>query len=493
MRWLPALLAVVFCACPSTSGRDAGVSCEGCVREGVCVEPAFSTTSSSACGLRGVACAVCTAPERCAAGVCRVMNDDAGAEVDAGSDAGAAADAGLSSDAGLDAGVRPTLPAVPLHTQGRWILDATNQRVKLAGVNWYGAESLDFAPAGLHRAHRADIARRVRELGFNVVRLPFSLELVETNPVVPMRALSRNEDLQGKRALEVLDAVIEALAAEGLMVVLDNHLSRAGFCCAETDGEGLWYTPDYPETSWINDWTTLVNRYRQQRAVIGVDLRNEPRPVIPTLAPGCVGCTTCPCAGSCVCTFPSWDGPASTNWGEAAARAAQAILAINRDLLIIVQGLNYSTDFAGVFSAPVTLSVANRLVYAPHDYSWYHAEDTVQELVTNLDNAWGYLATPGQPYTAPVWVAEFGTCHNEARCVRNTLGQGFWFDGLKTYLLQTDFDWGYWALNGTQATAPSRTFDEEESFGVLNAAWNGTALPSLTQALQDLQPATQHP
>jgi hypothetical protein len=39
--------------------------------------------------------------------------------------------------------------SLPLHVQGQWIVDANNQRGKLAGVNWYGAEEQDHIVAGL--------------------------------------------------------------------------------------------------------------------------------------------------------------------------------------------------------------------------------------------------------------------------------------------------------------------------------------------------------
>jgi len=38
------------------------------------------------------------------------------------------------------------------------------------------------------------------------------------------------------------------------MVILDNHVSRADWCCNDTDGNGLWYNADYPEKQWIADW-----------------------------------------------------------------------------------------------------------------------------------------------------------------------------------------------------------------------------------------------
>jgi endoglucanase len=63
--------------------------------------------------------------------------------------------------------------ATPLSTSGRFIVDAHGKRVRLAGVNWYGAH-LGVAP-GLDRTDRRSLARRIAGLGFNSVRLPFSL------------------------------------------------------------------------------------------------------------------------------------------------------------------------------------------------------------------------------------------------------------------------------------------------------------------------------
>src|SRR3954471_19515677 len=109
-----------------------------------------------------------------------------------------------------------------LHTQGRWIVDRHGHHVKLAGVNWFGAESAEFVVGGLDKQPLAQIARTIRRGGFNSVRLPWSNQLVKENPVVAPDLLAANPRLQGKRALEVLDAVVRELGRNGLMVVLDN-------------------------------------------------------------------------------------------------------------------------------------------------------------------------------------------------------------------------------------------------------------------------------
>src|SRR5579871_2467233 len=76
--------------------------------------------------------------------------------------------------AALPDGAMHALPALPLATSSRWIVDATGARFKLVSVNWYGAESADFVVGGLDRAPVAAIAARIRALGFNSVRLPWS-------------------------------------------------------------------------------------------------------------------------------------------------------------------------------------------------------------------------------------------------------------------------------------------------------------------------------
>ena len=40
---------------------------------------------------------------------------------------------------------------LPLHTKGRFIVDEGGNRIKLACVNWYGAEEMDFVVAGLEK------------------------------------------------------------------------------------------------------------------------------------------------------------------------------------------------------------------------------------------------------------------------------------------------------------------------------------------------------
>jgi hypothetical protein len=52
------------------------------------------------------------------------------------------------------------------------------------------------------------------------------------------------------------------------------------------------------------------------------------------------------------------------------------------------------------------------------------------------------------------------------------------------YIREHQLDWGYWPLDGQQG--PSRKQGEVESYGLLNASWNGWAYPPLIAELAAL-------
>lgn len=377
---------------------------------------------------------------------------------------------GLSCGGNTSSGSTPvtpvqttTQPAFPLHTAGAFIVDSNGNRVRLNAVNWYGAEEADYVVAGLQAQPLATIVSEIKSLGFNAVRLPWSNQMVESNPVVGNYALAANASMQGENALTAFDQVITALTNAGIMVILDNHMSDANWCCSTTDGNELWYNSAYPQTSWIADWQMMAARYKSNPLVIGADLRNEPR-----------GTAT-------------WGGNASTDWHAAAVLGGNAVLSANPNLLIFVEGVSYAGDLSGVASLPVQLNVGNHVVYEAHDYGfWYSNLGSESSYDSAITAKWGYLVTGGNPQ--PVWIGEFGTCNTSSTCVSSATnsGNGYWFGFVTDYIKTHSLDWSYWSINGTQATGRTRTWGAPESYGVLNAQWNGSSLPALTTALQGM-------
>jgi endoglucanase len=349
----------------------------------------------------------------------------------------------------------------PLHTKGHQILDASGHAVRLTSVNWYGFDQKEYVAGGLDHAPLATIVGEIVALGVNSVRLPWANETLEHNPVVPDYAVKANPQFKDKRAMEIMDAVVDALAKAHIMVILDNHMSRADWCCDEKDGNGLWYNAEYPESKWLADWRTITGRYKHEPWVIGADLRNELR------------------------SGAAWGGnDPKLDWHAAAERGGDAVLGVNPRLLIVVESPEYSTNFAGFDKLPVRLKVADRLVYSPHAYfSEKHVFSSYEELQQVYDARAGFLlhTEPG----VPLWVGEFGTCQT-----LNCVATSDWFKLYVRYLKENGLAWSYWPLNGTQSSGAGRKYDTLETFGLLSTDYQHVAAPKVVELLRTIEAQT---
>eukprot|EP01111_Echinosteliopsis_oligospora_P013210 TRINITY_DN4677_c0_g1_i1.p1 TRINITY_DN4677_c0_g1~~TRINITY_DN4677_c0_g1_i1.p1 ORF type:complete len:387 (+),score=70.43 TRINITY_DN4677_c0_g1_i1:487-1647(+) len=356
-------------------------------------------------------------------------------------------------------------PAFPLRTEGRYIVDSNGDRVRLAGVNWYGADQADFVVGGLHVATLSDISQQIVSFGFNFVRIPFSNQLVEQNPIVANKSLVANPSFFGMRALDILDLVIERLTDDGIMIMLDNHVSDAIWCCNTNDGNGLWYTSNYTKQQWIDDWMFLVKRYSHIKHFIAVDLRNEIRQAT--------------IDGKQY--TPVWGGGSEQDWHSVATEIGNTILSINPDLLIVVEAIEYALDFTGIFKQPVVLNISNKVVYEAHNYRWDQGYNSCEDYWGSLK--WLSLLSDN---TAPVILGEFGTCNIADSCVYSTVpsSQGLYFNCLIEAIQEYSIDWAYWTLDGTQSS--SRSFGAPEGYGVFNPYWNSSASNLLTRVLQSV-------
>lgn len=357
------------------------------------------------------------------------------------------------------------------HTSGSRILDANNQQVRIAGINWYGFETTRAVAGGLTSQDYKSILGAIHTQGYNTIRIPLSNQVVES-PQVPSSigyANGINSDLQGLNSLQVLDKIVAYAATQNLRVILDNHRSEAG---DSAESNGLWFTGAYPESSWINDWTNLARRYAGNTTVIGFDLRNEPH--------------NANSGGAC------WDCGGANDWHLAAQRAGNAVLAANPNLLIFVEGTDaYNNDYywwggnlQGVQNSPVTLSIPNHLVYSPHEYGpreyqqwWFNGNTSYSSLYSVWINHWGFI---NQNNIAPIWVGEFGTTNNSSDIQNNSPGsQGQWFQSLIQFLGSDRLlNWTYWALNG------------EDAYGLLDSNYDPSPVSALKQqSLASLQSA----
>lgn len=96
----------------------------------------------------------------------------------------------------------------PLSTKDARIVDADGAPVKMACVNWYGAHMERYVVDGLDIQPYQFIVSRVKDLGFNCVRLVYSLDMIYLNPVVSRIALSANPSLFGLKAMDIFRKVV---------------------------------------------------------------------------------------------------------------------------------------------------------------------------------------------------------------------------------------------------------------------------------------------
>lgn len=287
---------------------------------------------------------------------------------------------------------------------------------RLTGVNWFGFETGNFSPHGLWARDYRSMLRQIKDLGFGVVRLPWCNDMLKAVPSgVQINAygtdpytheLGMNLDLEGLSSIEIMDKLLAECDRIGLKVILDNH-SRAH------DGymnETLWYTAKHSEESFIADWVALVERYRDNPAVVAVDLKNEPH--------GNLGAGMKPPA-----TW-GYDEAAygNTDWRKAAIKAGQAVLAANPRLIVIVEGVeNYRGDnywwggnLQGVRDHPIRNEdiPSERLWYSAHEYGpevyaqpWFTSPDFPANLPGIWESKFWFVEKQG---IAPVFIGEFG-------------------------------------------------------------------------------------
>jgi endoglucanase len=154
----------------------------------------------------------------------------------------------------------------------------------------------------------------------------------------------------------------------------------------------------------------------------------------------------------------------------AATKAGNAVLEINSDLLIFIEGLDYANDMLPIKTDPIHLDVPNRLVYSFHYYDWQYLTSTLTYSLfkKGLEKNATFMLEEGHDYTAPVWLGEFGT-NSDSK---------YW-KYLILYLKETpDVHWAYWAYNGYQESE-----EDEESFGLVMTDFDTPRDPWKLEAL----------
>jgi endoglucanase len=331
-----------------------------------------------------------------------------------------------------------------LSCKGNQLVNAAGKPVRLTGVNWFGFETSNCGPHGLWSRDYKGVLMQVKQMGFNCLRIPYSNKIMQdgvkpnsitnygTDPMRPEAKNQMNMELTGKTSLEVMDLIIAAAKELGLKIILDNHSRKPDGYIEET----LWYTKDVSDQTWIDDWVKLAKRYAGNNTVVACDLDNEPH-------------------GKEGQNGALWGtGVVENDWRLAAERCGNAILKVNPDVLIIVEGTEnagttgywWGGNLTGVATAPVRLDKPDKLVYSPHEYgpevfqqTWFSDATFPENMPKIWDTFFGYIYNSNK---APLLCGEFGI-----RDVASYNGKaGVWFKKFMAYMGQ-GFSWTFWCLN----------------------------------------------
>lgn len=358
-------------------------------------------------------------------------------------------------------GVLPPPPPAPtppppanddwLHADGATLKDKSGHAVRLTGINWFGFETNPQGLGGLQAINWQDTLKLLATKGFNVIRLPMSLAIVRgwmggVDPKVQFVSGILNPDIDGVSSLTLLDKLIDYCKGIGLKIIFDMHT------LVTTDiQKKLWYNSTYSLNDFQTAWQWLATRYNNDDTVIGMDLINEPH-------------------GQYWVDQNSgakWDGSTdSNNWRKAAGDTGAKILAINPNLLIIVEGIE-STPVEGktygstdkydyicswwggnlreVKNYPVQLgTLQSQLVYSPHDYGpdiyvqpWFASTFDINTLYRDAwQPNWYYIV---EQNIAPVFIGEWG----------GKLGGNnqLWLEALSSFINQKSLNHTFWAFN----------------------------------------------
>jgi len=240
----------------------------------------------------------------------------------------------------------------------------------------------------------ADIAF-IKKSGFNSVRVPFSYRLFVSEGD-PAR-------LEGP-GYALLDRVVGWCRDAGLFVILDMHAAPGGQTGDNIDDSwGFPFLYDSPESQdlTVRIWQKIAAKYRDEPAVIGYDLLNEP-------------------------IAHYFDAASLNDKLEPLYRKIVAgIREVDRNHVIFLGGARWDTDFS-VFGRPFDDKVA----YTFHKYWMDVKPEAIQEYVDF-----------SRKYNVPVWMGESGENTDE------------WIASFRTLLEQNGIGWCFWPYKKLDATS----------------------------------------
>ena len=344
----------------------------------------------------------------------------------------------------------------PFSTSGNSIVDAKGTIVRMRCVNWPGSMET-LMPEGLQHNSIENIVLLIKQMNMTCVRLSYSIDVTLSSNLTAYQSLSRlqlttaiqgfienNPSLINASVSNVVDEVLNTLGRNNMLVLFDNCVSKAMWCCSNDDGNGFWGDRYFDVEQWISGMRFMAEKTVDRPYVIAMSLRNELRGPKENQ--------------------PDWYRYVLTDIRE-------SIFSVNPRLLIVVSGLSYDLDLTFIRSRSiqdlVPQSIQNKIVYEAHWYSWSGYGPNCTKMIEGIQNAWGFILESNHSYTAPIWLTEFGTNVDEFT------GDDKFIDCVRSFLqtpLTKTMSWAYWVLVGTYYIR-SGTVEMHDSFGLLTDNW----------------------
>jgi endoglucanase len=232
--------------------------------------------------------------------------------------------------------------------------------------------------------------QRLAQLGYNSVRPALNSRLFVSD---------KNSPASSSEGFALLDNLVKWCRANGVYVIIDMHAAVGGQTGQNIDDSAndkpeLFMEQKYQD-ELVDLWTTIAQRYRDEPAVAGYDLLNEP--------------------------LPARTGAAQAYKAQLEPlyqRITKAIRKIDSKHIIIVEGADWANDWS-VFTKPFDAN----MVYQFHYYCWDNPT-TVKSIQPYLD----YRAR----FNAPLWVGETGERDNAV----------YW--ATTQYFESCNIGWSFW-------------------------------------------------
>jgi len=377
-----------------------------------------------------------------------------------------------------------------LHVEGDKIVDMNGNEVWLTGVNWFGYNVGSQVFDGVWSQNMHWCLELIADHGFNLLRVPMSTEILlqwkykKPDGLVKVNQYTNpeltEEGVEGgtiKYSFEIWNQAVKWCKELGIKIMIDIH-------SATTASNGhqweTWYDNNFGTDDWLEALEWVTDYYKDDDTIIAIDLKNEPH--------GTKNNTQ----------MAKWDNSTDeNNWKYAAERGAKAVLDINPNLLIMVEGIevypkfdegqdwnspsidyvnNYSpyysawwgANFRGVRDYPIDLGkYQSQLVYSPHDYgpevwkqTWFYLDDPDKTFTreTLLDDywydTWSFIA---EEKLAPLLMGEWGGWVDEAH---DKSGENrHWLREIRDYMIEKHIHHTFWCFNENSSDTGGLVYD----------------------------------